>query len=183
MVATRVVLASNGELWWEGLFLLLEKRDDFKPEAICYTAEETLAKTSQLKPDVLLLDEELAEIDCGDIVARVNELQVATSIIIVLKPFKTVSLASSFKGSARAYINKDITLDELLQAIRQVARGGVVVISPLIAQQLLERVAASVRNRAMWADQDIGLSKREKEILTLLLERGRQTRRLPRLCS
>jgi DNA-binding NarL/FixJ family response regulator len=173
MGKVKVILASNHELWWEGLALLVEKRSaDIEVLTICYDAIETIDKANQLKPDVLLLDEEIEGGDCGEVAQRINELHPEIKIIIVMKPYQDINYASSFKARAKAYINKDITYAGLESSIRHVAKGGVVVISPLVAQKLLEQVASYGNAEIARAEYNVGLSKREKEVLALLAEKG-----------
>jgi DNA-binding NarL/FixJ family response regulator len=177
MERVKVILASNRELWWEGLSLLIEKRvEDIQVLAMCYDAIETINKANQLKPDVLLLDEEIEGGDCGELAQRINELNPEIKIIIVIKPYKNISLSTSFKARAKAYIDKDITFEELESCIHYVAKGGVVVISPLVAQKLLEQVAYYGNTMSTRVEYDVGLSKREKEVLTLLAQKGTSNR-------
>lgn len=169
----RVILASNHEMWWEGLSLLLAKEQEIQEVAMCYDAIETIKQANELKPDLILLDEEIAGGDCGKVAEQIYELNPEIKIIIIIKPYKNVNLASAFKARAKAYIDKDITYEELTNSVRQVANGGVVIISPVVAEQLLEHAASYERNRVnVRAEYDVGLSKREKEVLTLLVKRG-----------
>jgi DNA-binding NarL/FixJ family response regulator len=83
-----------------------------------------------------------------------------------------VSLSTSFKARAKAYIDKDITYAEIESCIRQVAKGGVVVISRVVAQKMLDHVANHEGSMRARVEYDVGLSKREKEVLALLTNRG-----------
>lgn len=172
MEKVRIILASNYELWWDGLALLMERSGNFAVQAICYDAIETINKANELHPDVILLDEEIEGSECGEVAQRINELHPEIKIIIVMKPYQDINYASSFKARAKAYINKDITYSGLESSIRHVAKGGVVVISPLVAQKLLEQVASYGNAVNVRAEYDVGLSKREKEVLTLLAREG-----------
>jgi RNA polymerase sigma factor (sigma-70 family) len=173
MEKVRIVLASNHELWWEGLALLIKERsEDIEVATVCYNGINTINKARQLLPHVILLDEEIEGGDCGEVAERINELNPEIKIIIVVKPYKDVSLSTSFKARAKAYIDKDITYSEIESCIRQVAKGGVVVISRLVAQKLLDQVANHEGSMRARVEYDIGLSKREKEVLTLLTNEG-----------
>ncbi len=174
MEKIRLLLASNQELWWEGLSLLLAKEMDIEALGICYSATETITKVNTLKPDILLLDEEIKEGDSKSAVRAINELNAETKIIIVIKPYKTGILSSGFKANAKAYIDKDLTYPELLSAIHNVAKGNVVIMSTMMAQQLLEVVEhlTEKENARLRVEYDVGLSKREKEVLTLLATKG-----------
>lgn len=173
MGKVRIILAINNELWWEGLLLLIKERSpEIEVIAICYDAIETINKANQFHPDILLLDEEIEGGDCGEVAQRINDLHPEINIIIVIKPYKNVSLSSSFKARAKAYIDKDISYTELESSIRHVAKGGVVVISPLVAKKLLEQVASFNGTTHARVEYNVGLSKREKEVLALLANKG-----------
>jgi DNA-binding NarL/FixJ family response regulator len=173
MDKVRVLLASNRELWWEGLLLLVKERaKDIDILAISYNAVETIDKANRLNPDVILLDEEIEGGDCGEVAQRINELNPEIKIITVIKPYKDVSLSTSFKARAKAYIDKDITYTELENCVRYVAKGGVVVISPFVARKLIEQLSYYGTKMSTRVEYDVGLSKREREVLALLTKRG-----------
>ncbi len=173
MEKIRVVLASNHEMWWEGLALLIKERaPDIEVVTICYDGISTINKARQLLPHVILLDEEIQGGDCGEVAERINDLHPEIKIIIIIKPYKDVSLSTSFKARAKAYMDKDITYAEIESCIRQVAKGGVVVISRVVAQKMLDHVANHEGSMHARVEYDVGLSKREKEVLALLTNRG-----------
>jgi DNA-binding NarL/FixJ family response regulator len=169
MKKIRVILASNFELWWEGLSLLLDKEEDMEPVALCYEASTVIEKATELKPDIILLDEEISGCDCGVLIQNITELEPYVKVIVVIKPYKNVILSSSLKAGAKGYIDKDITFKELSNSIRQVAKGGLVIISPRVAQEFIEHISSYERYKVnMQIDIETGLSKREKEVLALL---------------
>jgi DNA-binding NarL/FixJ family response regulator len=173
MKKIRVILASNYELWWEGLSLLLGKDEEMEAVTICYDASTVLEKANELKPDIILLDEEISGCDCGLLVQKITEVQPCIKVIVVIKPYKNVVLSTSLKAGAKGYIDKDITFKELSNSIRQVAKGGLVIISPRVAQEFIEHISSYERYKDnMQVDIDTGLSKREKEVLALLALRS-----------
>jgi RNA polymerase sigma factor (sigma-70 family) len=178
MKKLKIILASNNELWWEGLLLLMEQSEDFEVLTICYDAIDIINKANQFQPDIILLDEEIEGSDCGDVAMRINELNPEIKIIIIIKPYKDISLSTSFKARAKAYIDKDITFHELENCIRHVAKGGIVIISPLVAQKLLDQVAYYENTMSRRVEYDVGLSKREKEVLNLLAQKGTTNRQI-----
>lgn len=164
-----LLLASNHELWWEGLSLLLAHEEDLECVSLCYDAESVLNAINHFHPDVILLDEEISGCDCGTLVQRINQSHPNIKVIVVIKPYKNVVLSNCQKAKVKGYIDKDITFEELTNSIRQVAKGGLVVISPRVAQEFIDHISSYERNKAdMNLDFDSNLSKREKEVLALL---------------
>jgi len=183
----KAILASNGELWWEGLSLLFKKSGDVDVVAMCYDLETTVKKASDLKPDLLLFDEELISEDVENIEEQINELDPAIKIIVALKPYKSSKPTNIFKSRVKAYIDKDITYEELMTSIRHVSKGGVIVLSHVVAQEILEYAALNMGNYDERArprlENDAGLSKREEEILQVLVNTGGTNRQIAeKLC-
>jgi len=74
---------------------------------------------------------------------------------------------SIFKTKAKAYIDKDISLVELVRAIENVVRGDMVVISPLVASKMLQYLDQSAGQKSIVRYEfDINLRNRETEILS-----------------
>jgi DNA-binding NarL/FixJ family response regulator len=166
-----VLLARSVELWWDGLYRLLPEIGDIEVVGVTSSAVDTIRQASQIKPDVILLDEEISEGDCGEVIRDISKIRPETNTIVIIKPYKSVNVSSAFKAKAKAFIDKDVSLDDLVKAIHYVAKGGIVVISPVVAQQLLEQVAVSTKGtKRVRPEYDIGLSKREIEVLSLVSE-------------
>ena len=169
----RIILASNHEVWWEGLALLIKKKmPDFEVVDICYHAMEIINKADRFKPEILLLDEEIEGGDCAEVVQRINKLNPEISTIIVVKPYKNINLSSSFKVRAKGYIDKEITFSELESSIRHVAKGGFVILSSSAAAQLFEQASINGHFPSRLLEYEVSLSKREKEVLSLLAKKG-----------
>lgn len=169
----KIILASNRELWWDGLYLLIRDRSkDIDVVAVCYKATDLINRAAQLKPDIVLIDEEIEGGDCGEVAQRINELHPKIDIIIVMKPYRDIRMSTSFQARAKAYIDKDITYSALESCIYHVAKGGFFVLSPEVAQGILDQVANFKGAADKKPKYDAGLSKREEEVLTLLAQKG-----------
>jgi DNA-binding NarL/FixJ family response regulator len=168
MEKIKLLMGSNHELWWDGLFCLLGKVQDFQVFPICYNIEDTINQARQIKPNIILLDEEIEGRDCSELALGIYDINPEIKIIIITKPYKNINLSSSFKARAKAYIDKDITFSELESCIRQVNKGGVVIISPMVAHKLLEQIANLTELKNNDVINNLGLSKREMDVLTIL---------------
>jgi two-component system response regulator DegU len=174
MKKIKIILAGNHEIWWDGLSELLGKTRDMEVISNSYDAVDAINKTNLLSPDILLIDDDIEGGDCSEVVNNIGKLNPQIGIVIVIKPYKNMSLSSSVKSRAKAYIDKDITLAELESCIRHVAKGEGIVISPTGAEQLLRQIAffGNTVNTKAGHGSDVGLSKREKEVLSLLAKQG-----------
>ena len=176
MDKVKLILASNQGFWGEGLLSLIKERSqDIEVLTLCHNAAETIDKITYLHPDIVLLDEEIEGGDYGELTEHINEIYPEIKVIIVIKPHKDISLSTSFKARARAYIDKEITYAEIESCIRHVAGGGVVIISTLLAQQIIENIADGNGNKIK-AQDGFGLSQREREVLLVLTQKGTTNR-------
>ena len=168
-----ILFGRTAELWWDGLSRLLGEVDQFHIAGVCNSGLEVIQGAERLKPDIILLDEEMSGGDCVEMAQNMNRLSPETSIVIITKPYKNIDVNSIFKTKAKAYIDKDISLVELIKAIENVARGDMVVISPLVASKMLQYIDQSAEQKSLPRHEfDINLSNRENEILSLLANRG-----------
>ena len=168
-----VLFARTSELWWDGLARLLAEMHQFQIVGISCTGLETIEAASKLRPDVILLDEEMSGCDCIEVAQNMNSISPDTNIMIITKPYKNIDTNSIFKTRAKAYIDKDITITDLVKAIDNVSKGGMVVISPLVALKILENLDKENEEKEFTHHEfDISLTKRETEILSLLAFKG-----------
>lgn len=168
----RILFGRTSELWWDGLQKLLSEMPDIEIIRICSNSQEVIEQAKQLRPEVIILDEEIPGSDYGELAWSIHELHEETKVIIVIKPYKNVELATHFKARAKAYIDKDISYEELLTTVRYVARGGMVIISPTVSQAILSHLeSASKPEPRVRPEYNINLSRRELDVLKLLAQR------------
>lgn len=182
MRKVRILIARNAELWWDGLVKLLPDLEQFQLVGVCSTGLDTISKVAEIKPDIILLDEEILDCDCIEAAQRTSKLSPATRVIIIMKPYKPIDIGSIFKTKARGYIDKDITLDGLIGAIDNVMRGETVVISvmpPYAAEKMLYDLKQDEETiKSARPEFDKNLSKREIEILALIALKGISNREI-----
>jgi DNA-binding NarL/FixJ family response regulator len=164
-----LILGSNHELWWEGLTYLLAGSEDLELAGVCYDRSVIVSRTRELKPEVVLLDEEITNGDSGSLVSSIIAEQPTIKVMIVIPPYKHTPLSGSLKAGAKGFIDKNITFRDLANSIRQVVKGGLVIVSPQVVHEFIEQVNPHDQQEGC-SRVDIAsrLSRREREILTLL---------------
>jgi DNA-binding NarL/FixJ family response regulator len=164
-VQVRVVLAEDNYLVREGVRKLLEAEDDLEVVASCADLGSLLKAVEEDPPDVVVTDIRMPPTGTDEGIRAANELRQRHPDlgVVVLSQYAEPSYALSFlEGGSRgrAYLLKERVsdMDQLVDAIREVARGGSV-IDP-------EVVDALVAARARAADSPLRvLTPRETEIL------------------
>ena len=168
----RVLVCDDHELFRKGLKMVLEAERDIEVVAEAGDGEQAVAVVEQLAPDVVLMDLRMPRLG-GIEATRVIRTQFPTTRIIVL----TVSdeqddLLGAVKAGANGYLLKEVSIEEVADAVRAVF-GGQSLISPSLAGRLLgefgpagEPATGGAADPALAASPR--LSEREVEVLKLV---------------
>ena len=163
-VVTVAIVEDNHDIR-EGLALLINGAPGFKCIAACANAEEALVGLPVKQPDVILMDIQLpgmSGIEC----IRELKLQLPDTQILMLTVFEDHDrIFQSLTAGATGYLIKKTPPAKLLEAIREIHRGG----SPMTGQ-IARRVVEALRLVPLPADPELQLGKREQEILTHLAQ-------------
>jgi DNA-binding NarL/FixJ family response regulator len=169
-VAIRLVLAEDNYLVREGVRQLIESQQDLEVVAVCNDLESLLAAVERYHPDVVLTDIRMPPTGTDEGIRaaeRIRQQHPETGVVILSQysdPDYALSLLE--KGATgRGYLLKERVSDieQLANAIREVARGGSV-IDPKVVEGL---VAAKVRRPQSPLAE---LTPREREVLGLMAE-------------
>ena len=162
----RVALVDDQTLVRQGIRSLLELAGDIAIVAEAADGEDGLTVIVRERPDVVLLDVRMPRKGGLDVL---RELQAANALppTILLTTFDDdEALIEAVKAGARGYLLKDVSLEQLTDAIRAVAAGGTV-IRPAITERVLRGLEHVPRNFDALSPPD-PLTKREIEILRLI---------------
>ena len=158
----RVVIVDDHALVRSGLRLLLEAEEDVTVEDEGGNAEEAVRLARLHKPDVVLLDVVMPGQSGLDAVPAILEAAPAASVLVLSMQDDPSYVRQAFAAGARGYLLKEAADNELVAALREVARGGRYVHPTLGA-----RLAATEADAEARAAAD-PLSDREREVLRLL---------------
>src|SRR5690349_16904676 len=125
----RVMLVDDHMMVRRGLALVLESFDDLEMAGEADKGSTAIELCVKLKPDVLLMDMVMPDMD-GATATRILRKQAPATRIIVLTSFKDeILVQSALQAGAIGYLLKDVSAHELAQAIRA-AHQGRATISP-----------------------------------------------------
>jgi DNA-binding NarL/FixJ family response regulator len=156
----RIVIADDHPVVRDGLVAMLSTQEDFQVAGEAATGRETIARTLELRPSVLLLDLEMPDMDG---VQALEEIRRAFPEIqaIVLTAFDTDErILNALKSGARGYLLKGSPRQEIFHAIRTVSQGGSL-LQPVVTTRLLEHIRSTEEGREPFSP----LTGREREIL------------------
>ena len=119
-----MVLADDHGILREGLRGLLEEYDDLQVVDEATTGAEAVAKVKALKPQILLLDLIMPEMDGVEVLEALSAEELPTRVIVLTGADDDDLLARSIQSGAMGYLLKDAASNQLVDAIRTVAIGG-----------------------------------------------------------
>jgi DNA-binding NarL/FixJ family response regulator len=171
----RVVLVDDHPIFRRGLLGALEDAHDVEIVASVSDGDEALDAIVAQRADVVLLDLNLPRLNGIEVTARLTAQGFAGAVLILTMYEDDVAVLAALRAGARGYLLKGATQEEIVTGIRAVASGGMVLGAAAVsavANRLTESAPAT-------AVRDLGLSEREGEVLSLMVE-GRRNSEIAR---
>lgn len=159
----RVLLVDDHRVVREGLRSLMEREEDLEVVGETDNGYTACTMARELTPDVILMDIEMPEMDGLEATRRIKERMPSVRILALTMHMNEEHVYGMLKAGAEGYLLKYAAARELTTAIRAVYRGEST-LSSVIANKLIK----GVREKTAYLHSDEILSKREKEILTLM---------------
>ena len=158
----RVLVVDDHTMVRRGLATFLKVFDDLDLAGESASGQEAISLCAELQPDVVLMDMVMPDMD-GATATRLIRKQSSRVQVLALTSFKEeILVQSALQAGAIGYLLKDVSADELAQAIRA-AHAGRSTLSPEAAQALVHAASQP-------PTPGIDLSEREREVLSLLVE-------------
>jgi NarL family two-component system response regulator LiaR len=158
----RVMLVDDHTMVRRGLATFLKVFDDFKLVGEAENGADAILLCAEVLPDVILMDMVMPEMD-GATATRIIRQKFPHVQVIALTSFKEGALIkNALEAGAIGYVLKDISADDLAQAIRA-AHAGRATLSPEAAQSLVETANLS-------PTPGLDLTDRERAVLALMVE-------------
>jgi len=166
----RVLVADDHPVVREGLSTIVDVEDDITVVGQASDGAEALRLARQLRPDVVLMDLKMPNVDGVEAIKRIRGELPETHVLILTTYADEEYIVDGIRAGARGYLLKDASPDELVRAVRLVARGESL-LQPTVAARVLDKLS-----ELMTADEtpppaptpDTRLTAREREVLRLL---------------
>jgi DNA-binding NarL/FixJ family response regulator len=162
----RIVLVDDQTLVRQGIRSLLGLSADVEIVAEASDGDEAVAVIRRERPDVVLLDVRMPRRNGVDVLRQLRADGDLPGAILLTTFDDDEALLEGIKAGARGYLLKDVSLEQLTQAIRTVAAGGTV-IRPAITERALRGLEQVRRDFDALSPPD-PLTKREVEVLRLM---------------
>jgi DNA-binding NarL/FixJ family response regulator len=164
----RVLIADDQALFRRGLYVVLGTEDHIDVVAEAENGEEAIAKVTEFAPDVVLMDVRMPRINGIEAARRIRDLSPSTRILMLTVSDEEDDLYEAIKAGANGYLLKEISVEEVAEAIRAVVQGQSL-ISPSMASKLLNEfnsLAKKAEERQQYPAPT--LTSRELEVLKLV---------------
>ncbi len=158
-----ILIADDHPVVREGLITMIKREPGFKVVGEAANGVEALSKAKELKPDVVLMDLRMPEMDGVEAIRQISSAEPNIKFIILTTYSDDEYIFKGIEVGARAYLLKDAPRAELFKAIRAVYRGESL-IQPVVASRVLDRFAELSRQ----SQAPEILSEREIEVLRLM---------------
>jgi DNA-binding NarL/FixJ family response regulator len=162
----RVLLADDQELVRSGFRLILELAEGIEVVGEASDGREAVRLAKELQPDVVLMDVRMPDVDGIEATRRVRQAGLEARVLVLTTFDLDEYVYAAVRAGASGFLLKDAPRDQLVTAVRTVARGEAL-LAPAVTQRLIERFVARPPV-AEAAPELAALSARELEVLRLI---------------
>ena len=167
----RVVVVEDHHLVRQGIIKLLESANDLDVVGEADDGTQAIALAKSLRPDVMILDITMPQIDGFQALAEIQGLELKPQVVILSMHADPGMIRQALQGGALGYVIKQSVADELIAAVRAAMKGSIYLssgISGVITNNFFVESPKNLLDR---------LSPREREVVRGIVE-GRSTRQI-----
>jgi DNA-binding NarL/FixJ family response regulator len=166
----KLLIVDDQRLMREGLHTLLEMEPDLEVAGEAEDGLDALEQYAALQPDVVLMDIRMPNLDGVQATQRLRQRWPEARVIILTTFDDDAYVFDGLRAGALGYLLKDVSGDELAEAIRKVASGGAL-IEPSVTRKVLAEFARLAEPVLPPVERlPTPLSERELEVLRLLAQ-------------
>jgi DNA-binding NarL/FixJ family response regulator len=141
MAKIRIVLVDDHQVVRHGLRHTLGAEVDMEIVGEARTGDEAVTLAQLHRPDVMLLDAKLEDIEGPEVCRRVLMVAPKTAVVILTSYLHDATILRCLMAGAKGYVVKDVEIGDLKKMIRAVYRGNAV-LDPRVTPQIIASVAA-----------------------------------------
>ncbi len=161
----KVLIVDDDALIREGLEILLEIEPDFSVMGTAGNGQEALEMCRKEKPDLVLMDIRMPVMD-GVVGTKLLKSHFPDIKIVILTTFNDDEyIKEALKSGAEGYILKNQPADSIVESLRAVAKGNIV-----LEREVANTVSAMLKGGKKLSPQSLDISRREFAILKLVGE-------------
>jgi len=160
----RILIADDHSVVREGLVSLVKRKSDMTVVAEANNGREAVDLWKEHRPDVILLDLRMPELDGVGAIKEIRGLDESAHIVVLTTFDGDEDIYRAIKAGAKGYLLKDTAREALMECIRRV-HAGETCIPPTLAAKLADRVSGeALSTREIEVLQRVAAGKSNKEI-------------------
>jgi NarL family two-component system response regulator LiaR len=164
-----VLLVDDHKIMRDGIKAILNRSNEFRVVGEAENGTDAVQFVKKFRPQLVLMDIGLPGLNGVETTAEILRYQPDCKVVILSMYDDENSVVSAVRSGARAFILKRASDNDLLEALRMVAAGGMY-LSPQVSDRLLSRIQkGDLESRAMPTVLE-SLSPREVQVLRLVAE-------------
>ena len=164
-MSVRILVTDDHPVVRAGLSGMLSGEPDFEVVGEAQNGKEAVAFVGELKPDVVLMDLRMPEMDGVTAIGRIKSDHPDVHILVLTTYETDRDVLPAIKAGATGYLLKDATQEELFRAVGAAVRGESV-LSPSVAARRLFISEASVKAHLLHVYAKLGVNDRAAAVAT-----------------
>jgi DNA-binding NarL/FixJ family response regulator len=168
----RVMVVDDQALVREGLTTLLDAAPGIEPVAAAADGEEAVRLAARHRPDVVLMDLRMPNLDGVEATRRIRAELPGTEVVVLTTHADEASILDALGAGARGYLTKDAGIAEISRAVMAAAEH-LTLLDPVVHSRLLAAASSGAqqpRTPAPANQLPDDLTPREVEVLTLIAQ-------------
>lgn len=166
----RIVIAEDHRLIREGLRFILSGEENFEIVGEAANGLQAIDVISDLKPDVVLLDITMPELDGIQVIPIIKQKSPGTKALMLTASEDEAMIFKALKAGAKGYLSKNTSTSSLIKAIKVVHQDELWVERKLVARYFHEDNTADSGKEGRQENPKKGLTPREQDVLCLLIK-------------
>lgn len=165
MSKIRVLVADDHDIVRFGICSVINSSSDLEVVGEANTGPDTLSKFKSLKPDVTLIDVTMPELNGIETSREIVKIDQKACILILTMHLNEEYLNQALNAGALGYLLKNSDISELIEGVRNVAKGKQVFSGPISKLMTEKYIRSAQYGKQAIPPQQPKLTRREKEIL------------------
>lgn len=168
MKKVKLLVADDHKIFRQGIKKLLEEESDMQVVGEAADGREAVKKSTELKPDVILMDIAMANLNGLEATKQIKKVLPSVKVIMLTMHKNEEYILQSFQAGASGFILKEGAVEELVSAIRSIHQDKSF-LSPTISKTLIDAYLRKMETGKTETPFDL-LTDREREVLQLIAE-------------
>jgi DNA-binding NarL/FixJ family response regulator len=166
---SKVIIADSNQLIRTGLNAILSQYDDFQVVAEAQSDDQLIEAVRSFTPDIVLLDFAAKNFTI-DVILRIHRTHARTKVVAITGEQSGMTIVSAIRAGVKSYIKKDCDIHEIVDSIRETARGGQFFCGQVLNTLRKEAIDVNDLDIAEFNCEPVTISERELEIIKWIAE-------------